>query len=176
MKELLKKWGIGDIDTIAPTPEGGGRTWFVKTVAKGDFVLKESDLMRSERQHNVQLGLSKTQIPVPLYVTTVEGAWYAKNNKGEVCCLYPKLPGHVVTEHYAGDAEKRALGFGQAIGLLHTCLQEHADINEYQGRAFIAQIEEWAIPCIRKDWTTVDACEIEQLWRDVEAELKSLYE
>lgn len=175
MKELLKKWGIGGIDTIAPTATGGGKTWFVKTIAKRDFVLKESDLMRSEREYHVLLGLSKTQIPVALPVTTVEGDWYAKNHHGKVYCLYPRLPGHVVTEHYAGDAEKRALGFGQAIGLLHTCFQERADINGYQGTAFIEQIEEWAIRRIRKDRTTVDACAIEQIWRGAESELKPLY-
>jgi Ser/Thr protein kinase RdoA (MazF antagonist) len=176
VKELLKNWAIGSVDTIAPTPSGGGRTWFVKTTTKRDFVLKGSDLLRSEREYGVLLGLSKTPIPVALPVTSVEGDWYAKDRNGKVYCLYPRLPGRVVTEHYAGDAERRALGFGQAIGLLHTCLGERADVNGYEEMELVEQIEEWAIRRIREDGATVDACAIEQIWQDAQSELKPLYE
>jgi Ser/Thr protein kinase RdoA (MazF antagonist) len=175
VKELLKKWAIGGVDTIAPTPSGGGRTWFVKTLAKRDFVLKGSDLSRSEREIDVLLGLSKTQIPAALPVATAGGDWYVKGYNGKVYCLFPRLPGHVVAEHYAGDAEKRALGFGRAIGLLHACLRERADVSGYRETALVEQIEEWAIRCIREGRATVDAGAIEQIWRAAESELRPLY-
>lgn len=41
--------------------------------------------------------------------------------------------------------------------------------------AFMTQIEEWAIPRIRKNRTAVNACAIEQIWRGAESELKPLY-
>jgi Ser/Thr protein kinase RdoA (MazF antagonist) len=93
-----------------------------------------------------------------------------------ICCLYPRLPGEVATEHYGGDAEKRALGFGQAIGLLHTCFRECADENGYRDIELLEQVEEWAIPRIREEGAMVDCCAIEQIWRDAESELKLLYE
>ena len=175
MRELLKQWGIGRVYTIAPTPLGGGRTWFVKTMAKGDFVLKVSDLMRSEREYDLLLELSKTEIPVALPITTMEGDWCARSCGGKVYCLYPRLPGNVITEHYAGDAEKRALGFGRAIGLLHTCFQARADVNGHRELALLEQIEQWALPRIREEGSAVDARAIERIWRDAEAELGPLY-
>ena len=175
VKELLQQWGIGNVDIISPTPTGGGRTWFVKTVAQKDYVLKGSDLKRSEREHDTLLGLSGTQVPVALPITTVAGDWYAQDRDGKVYCLYPRLPGDVVPEHYAGDAETRAQGFGRAIGLLHTCLQERADADEYPQMELVEHIDEWAIPRIRKGRTTVDASAVEQIWRDARSELEPIY-
>jgi len=177
-EEAIKKWDIGSINTIDPIPSVGGRTWLAKTMDKGDFVLKvKSDLDRTEREreYNLLLGLSETEIPVALPVTTVDGDWYVESQKGEVYCLYPKLPGQVVVEHYAGDAEKRARGFGQAIGLLHMCFQECDAVDGFREMDLGRQIQEWAIPCIRKGGATVDACAIERIWQEVEPELVSLY-
>ncbi len=66
VEELLKRWEIGRIDTIVPTITGGGRVWFVGTVANRNYVLKEADLARSEREHDVVFGLSGTQVPIAL--------------------------------------------------------------------------------------------------------------
>jgi len=174
LKQLLQEWNIDRIDVIEPTPSGGRRTWFVRTAAKRSFVLKKSDLTRSERECNALLALSKTEIPVALPVTTVEGDWYVESHRGEIYCLYPRLPGCVVTEHYAGDAWRRATGFGRAIGFLHTCLLECDDVNGYQEMDLDEQVGEWAIPRIRQGGTMVDACAIEQIWQDARSELKPL--
>ena len=152
-----QKVGFGGIDTLAPTPSGGGRTWYVETEANGEFVLKASDLARSEREHAVLLGLYKTQVPVALPVTTADGNWYAQDRDGKVYCLYPRLPGDVVPEHYAGDAGERAQGFGRAIGLLHTCFRELGGADGYPEMELVEHIDQWAIPHIREGWTTVDA-------------------
>jgi Ser/Thr protein kinase RdoA (MazF antagonist) len=81
----------------------------------------------------------------------------------------------VVTEHYAGDAEKRAFEFGRAIGLLHTCFLERADIRGNQGTALMEQMEAWTLRTIREGGTIVDACAVEQIWRGAESELGPLY-
>jgi Ser/Thr protein kinase RdoA (MazF antagonist) len=175
MKALLKQWNIADVESMVPTPLGGGKTWFVTTEDKGDFVLKGSDRRRAEREYHVLCGLSKTRLPIAVPVMTAKGDWCAQDQHGKVYCLYPKLPGHVVTEHYAGDAEERALEFGRAIGLLHTCFQERDDIPEYQGTGLMEQMEGWALRAIREGGTTVDVCAIEQIWRDTAVELQPLY-
>ena len=175
MEELLGDWKIGSVETIMPTPTGGGRTWFVRTTANRGYVLKESDLTRSEREHEVMLGLSGTRVPVAPPIPTVAGDWYAQGRDGKVYCLYPRLPGKVVPEHYAGDARERARGFGRAIGLLHTGLRELDGATGFPEMALVAHIDEWAIPRIRGGGTAVDAGLLEQIWRDARSELEPLY-
>jgi Ser/Thr protein kinase RdoA (MazF antagonist) len=90
--------------------------------------------------------------------------------------LYPRLPGKVVTEHYEGDAEKRAGAFGRAIGLLHGHLQTCDALSGFRDMGFVGQIEEWAIPRIHEGQAVVDAEAIASIWRDVEGEFVPLHD
>jgi len=175
-EELLNNWNIGQIETIELTSEGGGRTWFVKTTSDDEFVLKESDLIRSEREYKYIRGLSKTGIPVASHIKTVDGSWYTETANQKICCLYPKLPGNVIIEHYGEDARRRAQGFGQAIGNLHNQFQKINYVNEHRQMDFIGQLQRWAIPTVEKEETIVDAQIILKIWKDIEPGLTSLCE
>ena len=171
MEEFLGSWDVGSVETIIPTPTGGGRTWFVRTAGGSRYVLKESDLVRTEREHEVIFGLSGTQVPVAMPTRAADGNRYVQGRDGKVCSLYPRLPGQVVPEHYAGDAGKRAGGFGRAIGLLHTGLRELDGMTGFPEMALVTHIDEWAMPRIREGRAVVDAGGLEQIWREARSEL-----
>jgi Ser/Thr protein kinase RdoA (MazF antagonist) len=172
MEELLGNWTIGSVDTMAPTPTGGGRTWFVRTVANEDYVLKESDLARTAREHEVILGLSGTQVPVALPIRAADGNRYVQGNDRKVCSLYPRLPGDVVTEHYAGEARKRAGDLGRAIGLLHTGFRLLDGMTRFPEMALVTHIDDWAMPRIREGEAAVDTGALERIWREARSELE----
>jgi Ser/Thr protein kinase RdoA (MazF antagonist) len=176
VEELLKKWDIGEVDTVELIPSAGGRTSLIKTLDNGCFVLKgRADLVRAEREYDLLRDLSKTELPVALPVTTVDGGWYVVSKEGQAYSLYTQLPGQIITEHYEGDAEKRACAFGKAIGLLHTCLQKCDDGSGFEEMDLVAQVQEWAIPRIREGGGTIDTCAIEGIWQETEPELVSLH-
>jgi Ser/Thr protein kinase RdoA (MazF antagonist) len=120
--------------------------------------------------------LSKAGVPVPIPVSTVEGNLYAVGSEEQAFQLYPRLPGEIVTDHYGGDAEKRARAFGGAIGFLHERLRTCDGLNGIRDMNFVGQIREWAIPRIRAGKVVIDAEAIERIWRDVEGEFIPLHD
>ncbi len=176
VKEFLEKWHIGPVVAIEPTPFGG-KTLFVTTDDNECFILKEThDRARSQREYALLCELSQAGVSVPLPIPAVDGDWYAVDNEGQAFWLYPKLPGKVFAEHYAGDAEQQAEALGRAIGFLHGHLQACGDLSGFRDMNLIGQIQEWAIPCICAGKAMVDAEAIEKIWRDVEREFVSLYD
>lgn len=176
MEKLLRRWNIGNVRAVEPISSYWGKTSLVKAVDGHCYILKEKlDLSQTEQESNLLSSLSKVGAPVAVPVHTVDSAWYA-SNEGKIFCLYPKLPGEIIAEHYAGNATTRAEAYGKAIGLLHTCFLMCDSLSEYQDMRLMEQIQEWAIPCIRKHKTIVDGDLAEKIWRDVEQEIVSLYD
>jgi Ser/Thr protein kinase RdoA (MazF antagonist) len=175
IEALLQKWNIEQIDTIQPTSEGGGRTWFIVTISAGEYVLKASNLVKSTREYKYLSSLSKTGIPVALPLKTIAGDWHVENDNQKIYCLYPKLPGKVITEHYGGGAHRRAKGFGQALGLLHSQFRK-MDGGSNREMDFVGQIQNWAIAAVEKANTFVNAPAITKIWEAIEPELISLCE
>ena len=176
MKEILDKWPIGPVATIEPTPVGDS-TFFVTTIDGDGFVLKErANLGRVQRECALLPELAKAGIPAPKPIATVEGDLYVVGSEGQAFRLYPRLPGNVVTEHYDGDAEKRAAAFGRAIGFLHERLRACDGLNGIRDMDLIGQIRGWALPCIHAGKAMVDAEAVERIWRDVEGEFVPLHD
>ncbi|MFT3890786.1 MAG: aminoglycoside phosphotransferase family protein [Anaerolineales bacterium] len=92
---------------------------------------------------------------------------------GKIFCLYPKLGGEVIAEHYACNARARAEMFGKAIGFLHSCFLKCDEISDYADIHLLEQIRNWAIPCIRQHITASEANAVEKIWQ--EADLDSVY-
>ena len=175
MEKVLEEWSIGAIDTIEPVPNGRGRLSLVKASEGDSFVLKkESGLVRSESGYALLRNLSQAGVPVPVPVVTSGGGWYAVGEQGGRFCLYPRLPGQVVSEHYTGDAQGRARAFGAAIGLLHVALRECGNLSGFDEMDLVTHIAEWALPCIRSGGDVVDACAMERVWSDAGGELALL--
>jgi Ser/Thr protein kinase RdoA (MazF antagonist) len=176
LKEILEKWSIGPVATFEPTPVGDS-TFFVTTVDGDCFVLKErANLARVQRECALLPELSKAGIPAPVLIATVDGDLYVVGSEGQAFWLYPRLPGKVVTEHYDGDAEKRAAAFGRAIGFLHERLRACDGLNDIRDMDLIGQIRGWAIPRIHAGKAVVDAEAIERIWREIEGEFVPLHD
>lgn len=173
VEELLGSWNIGNVRAIEPIPSYSGKTLLV-SVDKHCFILKEkSDLSQTEQEFQLLSCLSKVGTPVAVPIRTADGAGYT-SSQGKIFCLYPKLPGKPVVEHYAGNARERARVFGQAIGFLHTCFLKCDSLSGFREMKLIEQIEEWAIPCIRKHRTIIDGDAVERIWAEVSQELEAL--
>jgi len=175
LEELLGSWNIGNVSLIEPISSYWGNTSLVKTVDQHCFILKEkSDLSRAEQEFNLLSSLLKVGTPVAVPIRTVDGAWYTLS-EGKVFCLYPRLPGKIIVEHYADNATGRAKAFGKAIGFLHTRFLKCDSLSGFREMKLIEQIQEWAIPCIRNNRAVVDGNMIEGIWGEVEEEIGSLY-
>jgi Ser/Thr protein kinase RdoA (MazF antagonist) len=176
MEELLKSWDVGNVTGIEPIPSYWGKASLVKTADGHCFILKEkSDLTKVEQEFNLLSSLSKAGAPVAVPIRAVDGACYA-SSKGKTYCLYPKLPGEIVLDHYTGNATGRAKAFGQSIGFLHACFLTCENLSGFQEMKLIRQIREWAIPCFRKNRDVVDGVTVERIWAEVEQGMGPLYD
>lgn len=175
MRGLVRNWDIGNVSAIEPIPSYWGKTALVRTVGGSCFILKEqANLPQTEREYGLLCRLLKAGTPVAVPIHTVDGARYA-SSEGKVFCLYPKLPGKAVVDHYAGNAARRARAFGKAIGFLHTCFLKCGSLPGFREMDLIAQIQEWAIPRIQQNSDVVDGDAMERTWKEVRPELGSLY-
>lgn len=172
MAELLRRWNIEHISAIEPITRQTSR---IKAADGRCFVLKgKPDVAQAEREAHLLSSLSDVGAPVATPIRTVDGAQHTLH-EGKVYCLYPWLPGDVIADHYAGDAAGRAKAFGKAIGFLHTCLLKCDSTNGFRELKLIEQLQEWAIPSVRRNRTMVDGSTIERIWEAVGPELSSLY-
>jgi Ser/Thr protein kinase RdoA (MazF antagonist) len=175
VEDFLRSWDIGNVSAIEPISSYWGKTSLVKTIDGHCFILKEkSDLSQTEQEFNLLSSLSKVGTPVAVPIRAMDGAWYT-SSKGKVFCLYPRLPGRIIVDHYAGNAKGRAKAFGKAIGFLHTCFLKCDNLSGFQEMKLIEQIQKWAIRCIRKNRDVVDGGTIERIWGEVEQGMDSLY-
>ena len=175
MEELIKRWNIGKVNAIESISSYSGKTSLIKTVDNKFFILKEkSNLMQAEQEFDLLSSLSKVGTPFAVPIRTVDGTSYI-SNEGKIFCLYPKLPGKNIIEHYADKATARAKAFGRAIGFLHSCFLKCDSFSGFREMNLIEQIQEWAIPCIRESRAVDDGGTIERILREVKQEIGPLY-
>ena len=168
MKKLLKNWNIGNVSTIEPISSYWGKTSLVTTADGKYFILKEKQsLYKAKQEFNLLSNLSNSGAPVAIPICPIGGDHYLLVD-GKTYCLYPKLPGKAIEEHYAGDATARAKSFGNAVAFLHSCLLKSESISGIPELKLIEQIQEWAIPCIRKNGEVVDGYAVEETWNTFE--------
>lgn len=175
MSEILENWKIGAEYEVELIPSYWGNTLLVTTADARCFILKKkADLLRAEQECILLSRLSQAGTPVSVPIRTVDASWHV-SRQAEIFCLYPRLPGQIVKEHYAGNAAERAGAMGRAIALLHRCLLTCSDLDGYHDLGLMEQIREWAIPRIRGHRTIVDADLVEQVWGAVEQEMSPHY-
>ena len=175
MDALLRNWSIGKISKTKAIPSYWGKTSLIKTMNGKFFILKEkSDISITKKESNLLVHLLKAGAPVAVPIRTLKSEWYVID-EGKIFCLYPKLPGENITEHYAGNATSRAEKFGKAIGQLHTWFSKCDGIPGYSELKLLEIIQEWALPCIRKHKGVVSEEAIEAAWSGVEMDLNKHY-
>lgn len=122
MLELLAAgWGIKKA-SIHPMPSLYGKAWLVYAEQGKKYVLKEQFGHLLKAEHAVLFCLDAQKMPVAVPVATAGGRYHATFGK-RFYCLYPFLPGDVVSDYFTAGAEKRAYLFGKAIGKLHLALR-----------------------------------------------------
>ena len=174
MINLLKNWNIGNVSAIEPISSYWGKTSLVITTDGKYFVLKEKQsLSQAKQEFNLLSSLSSAGAPVAVPIRPIDGE-HCLLVDGKTYCLYPKLPGKAIKEHYAGDTTTRAKSFGKAIAFLHSCLIKCENIGGIPNLKLIEQIQEWAIPCIRKNGEIFDGYTVEETWNIFEREFVQL--
>jgi Ser/Thr protein kinase RdoA (MazF antagonist) len=175
MKDFLKNWDIGDVAAIEPIHSYSGKVSLVKTIRNHCYILKEkSNLIQVDQESKLLSSLYEAGAPVAVPIRTVDAKWYTWA-EGKIFCLYPKLPGYVIAEHYAGNAIRRAEMLGKAIGFLHSCFLKCQHINDYADMQLLEQVRNWAIPCIKEHTTILEGNEIEKIWDDIEQEINPVH-
>jgi Ser/Thr protein kinase RdoA (MazF antagonist) len=173
-KEVLRNWEIGDVLAIEPIDSYWGKTSLVNTFDSTCYILKEkSDLDKTQREATLLFDLSEVGAPVAAPVRTIDGMWYARI-QNKIFCLYPKLAGEVITEHYGGNSLARAEMFGKAIGFLHTCFLQCSPINDYEDIRLLEQVRDWAIPCVCEHTGGSEGNSIRKIWQEFEQEINSI--
>lgn len=175
MDDPLGNWAIGNVTAIEPINSYWGKTFLVKTIGGPCYILKEkSNVSQIEKESYLLSSLYKVGAPVAVPIRTIDAMWYAQT-EGKIFCLYPRLIGDVITEHYAGDAAVRAAALGKAIAFLHSCFLKCDDGSSYDDIRLIEQIQNWAIPCLRGYKTIFDKDSLEKIWQELEQEMESIY-
>ena len=141
MLELLAAgWGIKKA-SIHPMPSLYGKAWLVYAEQGKKYVLKEQFGHLLKAEHAVLFCLDAQKMPVAVPVATAGGRYHATFEK-RFYCLYPFLPGDVVSDYFTAGAEKRAYLFGKAIGKLHLPCAT-AGIRPSRGR--VGAMADWLI-------------------------------
>jgi Ser/Thr protein kinase RdoA (MazF antagonist) len=174
MIDPQKSWEIGSLRTIQPVSSYWGKTSLVTTSDGKFFILKEmQSLSQVEKEFNLLSRLFSMGASVAVPIHTKHGERYV-STEGKIYCLYPRLPGHIIEDHYSGDAVARARTFGKAIAFLHTCLAKCEGIRGFEELRLIEQIQGWALPCIRKNGGVMNDRQVEQAWKAFESSIISL--
>jgi Ser/Thr protein kinase RdoA (MazF antagonist) len=165
MNKILKSWNIGNVSLIDPIPSNWGKTSLVITTDGRKFILKEKTKIAQMKQELKLLSsLLNVGASVAVPICAINGNHYVLD-EGKTYCLYQKLPGKVIEEHFSGNAIARAKSFGRAIAFLHSCFLKCDNINGIKKLNLIEQIQEWAIPCIRKSEGIIDSNTVEETWK-----------
>ena len=168
MNHLLRNWNIGNVHAFEPIPSYWGKTSLVITSDGKNFILKEKqNLSQAKQEFYLLSSLSNARDPVALPVGTINDNYYILD-EGRIYCLYPKLPGKIIENHYGRNAIARARSFGKAIAFLHSCFLKCDYISDIQELKLIEQVQEWAIPCIRKSGNVINCCTVEETWNGFE--------
>jgi len=175
MEKLLRNWNIGRIECIEPVGSPGGRSVLVQTVDGRRFYLKEkTDRLKAEREYCLLFNLSKLGAPVAVPICNKYDSWCAVE-AGRIYCLYPRLAGEIISEHYGGNASTRAGRFGRAIAFLHTRLLQCEHVHRFPGLHLLDHIREWALPRLRRNVDILDADRLERTWTGEEKEMSAIY-
>lgn len=176
MKTLLRSWPIGSVDKVVPLPSYWGKTSLIKTSDGTDYIIKEkSNFQKAVREYHLLADLSQMGAPVAVPILTRDSTWFSRQGD-RIFCLYPKLPGEVIIDHYHGNALARAMGFGTALADLHAYLRKHDRLDQFPQLPLIEKIQYDAIPCILAGIDPAAESIIESTWHAIKDEIGSSYD
>jgi Ser/Thr protein kinase RdoA (MazF antagonist) len=187
VRDILALWDIGEVASTGPIPSfsGGvtgvtarsGQRYVLKQAASVAAVKREMALLTWLQSDAVAHGIP-VAVPKPAMgrQPTTGGLPYAIW-EGKVYCLYPRLRGEAIDDHYAPGAEQRAGRFGGAIARFHAAVEDWAPPEEELGLPtldLVRQLRTWALPTIERYRDLVDVDQIVSLAHGLLAELEPL--
>ena len=150
LEEILENWFITkpyNIKEINVTRyENRNNAWIVNEI----YVLKRfanPDYMN--RGIEITKALASEGIPVAVPVKTKEQSDYCLIDN-EYFCLYPRLEGKGLCEHFKGHYLQRAKYLGQIIGDLHLAFVKCENIISCHENNLLEHVANWAIPTVKK--------------------------
>ncbi|MBN1345465.1 MAG: phosphotransferase [Phycisphaerae bacterium] len=158
MTGFLSKWRIAQVVSIEPIASYWGRASWVRTRDGAVYVLKEREGERQVRREFALVEwLRGRGLPVAVPLESVDGEPFAERD-GRVFCLYARLPGESVEDHYDDAAEGKARRHGEAIGRLHAALCDWEGEGDVGLLDLRGAVVDWALPRIsaRGDVLEVD--------------------
>lgn len=116
-----------------------------------EYVMKRGDnIPLLEKEIRIIATLDRYGVPVAVPVKNIQGEEYVII-EGELFCLYPRLHGQGVKEHFTGDYLHRAQYFGKITGLLHLALKECEEWLACEECDLYPHVTQWAIPVIQEN-------------------------
>lgn len=132
----------------------------VTTSAGNRYVLKRRNASAfMDREPGLTAFLRDSGLPVAVPMPTRTGAACLDSATG-LYALYPRLDGEVIREHYGSGSSERAHRFGRAIARLHLALQQWPGESIAPGLDLVAQVRDWALPCIRRHSEQLDCARV----------------
>jgi Ser/Thr protein kinase RdoA (MazF antagonist) len=176
MNALLRSWSIGPVDKVLLMPSYWGKTSLITASDGTDYIIKEKgNFLNAEREYHLLVHLSQMGAPVSVPLLTRDSNWFASQGD-RIFCLYPKLPGEVIDDHYHGNAQVRAKVFGDALADLHGYLRKYDSANQFSRLQLVEHIQKRAIPRIKAGIPSSAASTVEGTWHDVLEEIGPFYD
>ncbi len=176
LDEILENWmiakpySISEVD-VTICVDRQPNAWIINE----NYILKKftnPDYMK--RGIDITKALADEGIPVAVPVETkVQTDFYAVNN--EYYCLYPKLKGKGLKDHFQGDCLNRAKYLGQIIGELHRAFVKCEGVVSIHENNLFKDVVNWAIPTSMEFAGETGIAICDELIRNYQSEFKEIY-
>ncbi|MCP4536126.1 MAG: phosphotransferase [Chloroflexi bacterium] len=176
--EIPRNWAIDTVVSVQTIPSYWSKASWVTTADSSVYVLKEKDdRTRINNEYVLLSWLAQHDVPVAAPMLAISGQPCALHD-GKTFCLYPRLPGDVIHDHYSDGAKERAKGFGQAIGQLHVALAEWEITPGFEEMNLLNSVTNYVLPTVHEKSNCPDSLDIEAVSTavtDFETKITPLY-
>ncbi|NSW90135.1 MAG: phosphotransferase [Firmicutes bacterium] len=151
LEEILENWNIAkpykvsEVD-VTKYENGKPNAWIVNEI----YVLKRfvnPDYMKQGIE--ITKALAGEWVPVAVPVKTKAQTDYCMIDN-EYFCLYPRLAGKGLRDHFEGNYLNRATYLGQIIGNLHRAFVKCGSIITFHENNLFEDVANWAIPIAKE--------------------------
>lgn len=178
-EELLLIWDTGHFNRIAEVEAvikyEENRTPNVWTVGDRYILKKFRAPDQLERNISISKALDHEGIPVAVPVKTISGEDYVIRD--DSCyCLYPRIAGKGLTDHFSDDYLKRAEYLGRIVGDLHQAFVKCEAFLSCSENDLFEEVTSWAIPASEEFCTQSGLSLPDGLSRDYKTQFGPLHE
>ena len=176
LEEILENWmiakpySISEVD-VTKYENRKPNAWIINE----DYVLKRftnPDYLK--RGIEITRALAGEGIPVAVAVETKAQTNYCTIDN-EYFCLYPRLTGKGLRDHFQGDYLNRAKYLGQIIGDLHRAFVKCESVIPSHESNLFNDVMNWAIPTVKEFAGKTGATMCDELIINYKSEFEDIY-